>query len=128
MERISREEYYFEIAKAVSLRSACLRRQVGAVIIRDGVILSTGYNGPPRGDPHCEFCIRDANGYPHGKMYDNCPAVHAEENAIINAALHGINIRDADMYLYGGIESIGPCDRCMRLIKTTGLKVYVNGD
>ena len=101
MERISKENYYLDIAEAalerstylsiaaeVARRSTCLRRQYGAVIVKNDEIVATGYNGAPRGDENCcdvGSCWRERNNIPHGEQYEKCVAVHAEQNAIINA-------------------------------------------
>jgi len=124
--RISKKSYYFNIAREVAKRSPCLRRKFGAIIVRDDVILSTGYNGPARGEPHCEKCIRDELGKKHKDEYEICPAVHAEENAIINAARNGICINDGTLYLVG-LEKDGtvirthPCYRCTRALNNAGI-------
>jgi len=90
MGRISKVEYYLEIAKVVSLRSPCLRRKFGAIIVVNDAIVSTGYNGPARGVNNCELgCLKDKVDAPHYGGYEWCPAVHAEENAIVNAARNG---------------------------------------
>ena len=81
MARISKRDYYLEIAKTVALRSTCLRRQYGAVIVKDDIIIATGYNGAARGETNCcdvGQCWREANGIPHGERYEECVAVHAE--------------------------------------------------
>lgn len=120
--RIGKDDYYLSIARAVSLRSPCLKMKVGAIIVKDDSILSTGYNGPPRGDPHCETCPRIDK--PTGSDYKDCPAVHAEENAIINAARNGTRIVGAVMYLYNG-KDIKPCHRCDRAIKNAGIEAVI---
>lgn len=87
--RITKDEYYLSIAASVAKRSTCLRRQYGAVIIKNDEIISTGYNGAARGEPNCcdtGECWREANNIPHGEQYEKCVAVHAEQNAIISAA------------------------------------------
>lgn len=127
--RISKDEYYMEIAKAVSLRSTCLRRHYGAVIVKDDEIISTGYNGAPRGDQNCcdaGECYRQRMGIPHGEQYEKCVAVHAEQNAIISARRS--DMIGATLYLYGYdvVEdkeiNAGPCDICARLIKNAGIE------
>ena len=88
MSRISKDAYYLEIAKAVAMRSTCLRRQYGAVIVKNDRIISTGYNGSARGEPNCcdiGECWRESHGIPHGEQYEKCVAVHAEDNAIRQA-------------------------------------------
>lgn len=120
--RISKEEYYLGVAKAVAQRSTCLRRQYGAVIVKDDVIISTGYNGAARGEANCcdiGECWREAHGIPHGEQYEKCVAVHAEANAIL--AANGKDCIGATLYLAGFengklIKAI-PCMMCARLIK-----------
>jgi dCMP deaminase len=130
--RISKEKYYLEIAKAVALRSPCLRRKYGAVILKEDAILSTGYNGPARGVINCleVGCIKDILNLPHGKSYDECPAVHAEENALLNAARSGSCVFDGTLYLAGfdenqKIVSAMPCQRCKRAIINGGISKVV---
>lgn len=130
-ERPSKENYYLGIAKAVSERSTCLRRQYGAVIVKHDRIVSTGYNGSPRGEENCcdkGYCHREAMNLPHGKCYDSsCPAVHAENNAIIQA--NPQDLKDSTLYLYGSengnpIES-EPCEMCKRIIKNAGISKVI---
>lgn len=133
VERPSKDEYYMEIAKAVSLRSTCLRRCYGAVIVKDEEIISTGYNGAPRGEQNCSDtgeCYRQRMGIPHGEQYEKCVAVHAEQNAIISAKRS--EMIGATLYLYGydveedkEIKAI-PCDICSRLIKNAGIERVVS--
>ena len=88
MDRISKENYYLDIAQTVAERSTCLRRKFGAIIVKDDVIVSTGYNGAPRGRKNCNemnFCIREHLGIPRGERYEMCRSVHSEANAIIAA-------------------------------------------
>ena len=125
-ERCSKKDYYLGIAKAVSARSTCLRRQYGAVIVKDDEIIATGYNGSPRGTTNCSDsgeCWRAANGIPHGQQYEKCVAVHAEENAIISAARR--DMIGAILYLYGeeNGKSIDaePCEICRKLILNAGI-------
>lgn len=130
-ERPSKENYYLGIAKAVSERSTCLRRQYGAVIVKHDRIVSTGYNGSPRGEENCcdkGYCHREVMNLPHGKCYDSsCPAVHAENNAIIQA--NPQDLKDSVLYLYGSengnpIES-EPCEMCKRIIKNAGISKVI---
>ena len=89
MERTSKENYYLDIAQTVSKRSTCLRKRYGAIIVKNDVIISTGYNGAPRGRKNCNdlnYCMRDAMNIPRGERYEMCRSVHAEANAIISAA------------------------------------------
>jgi dCMP deaminase len=110
--RISKDEYFMNIAREVSKRSTCTRRQIGAIIVSEsGEIKSTGYNGNPRGMPHCEGemgCIRDKLKIPSGTRLETCTAVHAEQNALIQA---GTSSKDATMY-----STIVPCPICARMI------------
>lgn len=99
------DQYFMEIAAVVAKRSTCLRNQVGAVLVRDKRILSTGYNGAPAGLEHCDSvgCARE--GVESGTRHELCRAVHAEQNAIIQAALHGIGIEGATLVLFDGITN-----------------------
>jgi len=130
--RISKDKYYLEIAKVVALRSPCLRRKYGAVIVKEDVILSTGYNGSARGVINCleVGCIKDILSLPHGKAYNECIAVHAEENAILNAARSGSCVFSSTLYLAGfdgnqKIVSAIPCQRCKRAIINAGISKVV---
>lgn len=132
--RLSKNKYYLNIAKAVSLRSTCLRRQYGAVIVKDDAIVSTGYNGSYRGAENCcdkGICKREELGVAHGERYELCEATHAENNAVINAARQGVSVLDATLYLYGydciekkTIDAV-PCMMCDRVIKNAGIKNIV---
>lgn len=131
--RPRKDEYYLEIARAICLRSPCIRRQFGAVIVKDDVVVSTGYNGPARGVVNCMEvgCLKDELDLPHYSGYDYCDGVHAEENSIINAARHGASVLEGTLYLYGQkfrdsspIEG-KPCDRCKRAIINAGIKEVV---
>ncbi len=109
--RISKDRYFMNIAIEVSRRSTCLRRQIGAIIVSDvGEMKSTGYNGNPRWLPHCDEigCIRDKLGIPSGTRMETCTAVHAEQNALIQA---GTNSRGSTLY-----STIVPCPICARMI------------
>jgi dCMP deaminase len=133
--RISKDEYYLQIAKAVAERSICLqmRRGFGAIIVTNDTIVSTGYAGPARGVGNCNEvgeCIRNALKQKPYESYDNCPSVHAEENAVINAARHGSKVFGGVMYLFGmhsdGRISHGlPCARCRRVLINAGIKEIV---
>ncbi|MEM5875609.1 MAG: dCMP deaminase family protein [Candidatus Aenigmatarchaeota archaeon] len=133
MERLSKDEYYLEIARAVSKRSTCLRRKYGAVIVLNDSIVSTGYNGTARGVVNCYEvgCIKDILNLPHGSAYDYCPAVHAEENAIINAARNGSKVVGGTLYIYGEDAKSGeivealPCNRCKRILINAGIEKVV---
>ena len=118
MSRPSWDEYFMQIAILVSSRSTCLRRKVGAIIVKDKRILTTGYNGVPRGLAHCEEvgCLREKMGIPSGKNQELCRGLHAEQNAIIQAALHGISIQNS--YLYCTEQ---PCITCAKMIINAGI-------
>lgn len=112
------DEYFLKIAKVVSGRSTCLRRQVGALIVKDKRILTTGYNGAPKGLTHCiELgCLRDAAGAESGHVHELCRGLHAEQNAIIQAALHGVPIAGGVLY-----STHQPCVLCTKMIINAGL-------
>jgi dCMP deaminase len=116
-DRIEWNEYFIDIAVLVSSRSTCLRKQHGAVIVKDKQILSTGYNGVPSKIGHCTSCYRMDNNIPSGTMYETCRSIHAEMNSIVLAAKHGISINGADMYITGI-----PCIMCARAIINAGIK------
>ncbi len=121
--RISKDEYYLTLARTVSLRSTCIRRQYGAIIVSRGDhILSTGYNGAARNEPHCLNigCERERLNIPKGERYELCISVHAEANAIIQAAKGGVSINGATLYVNGT-----PCKMCWRLIKNAGIDEVV---
>lgn len=132
MTRPTKSEYFLNIAEAVAKRSTCLRRQYGAVIVKDDVIVSTGYNGSPRGAANCcdsGGCWRDANNVPHGERYELCMAVHAEANAIINGDRE--DMRGATLYLAGlengkRLANPKPCLMCERLITNAQIASVVS--
>ncbi len=129
----SMDEYFLELAKAVSLRSTCLRRKFGAIIVRDGVVLSSGYNGAARKVRECRevgICLKELVKAPHGEGYDVCPAVHAEANALVNAARSGVSILGGTMYLHGQdmqgrVVEGKPCTFCRRLLINSGIEKIV---
>ncbi len=112
-DRPTKDEYFMEIANVVAKRSTCLRIHVGAVIVKNGRILSTGYNGAPHGFEHCLDigCIREKENIAHGTRHEMCRAVHAEQNAIIQAALHGVSIEGSTVYC-----THQPCILCTKMI------------
>jgi dCMP deaminase len=126
MKRISWDEYFMEIARLVAKRSTCLRRKVGAVIVRDKHILATGYNGAPSGLPHCidVGCLREKENIPSGERHELCRGLHAEQNAIIQAANHGASLRGSTLY-----TTTYPCIICTKMIINAGIKrvVYLEG-
>ncbi|MEM5817444.1 MAG: dCMP deaminase family protein [Desulfitobacterium hafniense] len=119
LERPSWDEYFMQMAQVVAGRSTCLRRQVGAVIVKDKQILSTGYNGSPTGLSHCaqKGCLRQQLGIPSGERTEICRAVHAEQNALVQAAKHGVSINGADIY-----TTFQPCVLCTKLLINAGIK------
>ena len=121
MNRIGINEYYMNITIQVSLRSTCMRRRVGSVIVKDNVILATGYNGAPSGLPNCiddcSRCYRSAHNIPSGCELDKCFAVHAEQNAIMNALKTGNDLKGASIYV-----NTYPCSTCMKLIIQSGIR------
>lgn len=125
MGRISKKDYYLGIAEAVSKRSPCLKMHVGSIIVKNDSIISSGYNGIARGEPHCIICSRlDKES---GSEYITCPAIHSEENAIINAARQGVSTLDSILYLWTDKGGLKPCYRCERAIRNAGIKeVIVN--
>jgi dCMP deaminase len=116
--RKSKDVYFAEIADLVSSRSTCLRNQVGAVIVKESQILSTGYNGAPKGLTHCEEvgCIREKLKVKPGERHELCRGLHAEQNAVIQAAYHGISVRDAIMYC-----TTRPCSICTKMLINAGI-------
>lgn len=133
MKRPNKADYYLNIAKVVSSRSTCLRRHYGALIVKDDQIISTGYNGAPRGAMNCETCLRDELQIAQGERYELCRAVHAEMNAVIHAGRQACI--GADLYLYG-IDcktqqelNDRPCNMCRRVILNAGIDtVYTLND
>ncbi len=124
MNRPDLDSYFMEIAKVVSTRSTCLRQKVGAVIVKNKRILATGYNGAPSGLPHCEEvgCLREKLNVPSGERHELCRAVHAEQNAIIQAAVHGVSIAGGTLY-----TTHQPCIMCAKMIINAGIKRVVYG-
>ena len=132
--RPSKDEYYLDIAKSVCKRGTCTKVEIGAVIIRDDQIVSTGYNGAPRGTKSSidhGFCLRTQLGIPSGHRYEICRSVHAEQNAIINAARSGTSLLGGDIYIYGKLQTDDgsekildafPCFICKKMIINCGLK------
>jgi dCMP deaminase len=121
-ERLSWDDYFMEITRLVAMRSTCLRRHVGAVIVRDRRILATGYNGAPKGLAHCSEigCLREKMGVPSGRMQELCRGLHAEQNAIIQAALSGVSIENSQIYTV-----TQPCVVCAKMIINAGIKRIV---
>ncbi len=126
MSRPTWEEYFMDITRLVAKRSTCLRRQVGAVLVMDKRILATGYNGAPSGLAHCleVGCLREKHHIPSGERHELCRGLHGEQNAIIQAAFHGIRIQNATLYCTNL-----PCVICTKMIINAGIKeiVYESG-
>ncbi len=124
--RPSWNDYFIEMAYYVATRATCTRRQVGAVIVKEKHILATGYNGAPRGIAHCfdTGCLRDKLNIPSGERHELCVALHAEQNAIIQAAYHGIAIAGSEIYC-----TTHPCSICAKMIINAGITriYYVEG-
>jgi len=126
MTRPGWDEYFIEITRLVARRSTCLRRQVGAVVVKDRNILASGYNGVPTGITHCAEtgCLRVKLNVPSGERHELCRGLHAEQNAIIQAAKHGTNIDGATLY-----STTMPCIICAKMIINAGIRrvVYEEG-
>ncbi len=119
MERISWDEYFMSMAELASKRSSCLRRQVGAVIVKDNQVLSTGYNGAPKGLANCSDlneCLREKLGIPSGERHELCRAVHAENNAITQCAVNGVSCKGGTLYV-----TASPCIMCAKQIINAGI-------
>lgn len=126
MSRPSWHEYFMQITELVSTRATCLRRKVGAIIVRDRRILTTGYNGPPQNIIHCEErggCLRDELKIPSGQRMELSRAIHAEQNAIIQAAKVGISIQDSTLYV-----TAHPCFTCAKMLINAGVKEIIYKD
>jgi len=126
MERPSWDEYFMDITSLVARRSTCMRRQVGAVMVKEKNILATGYNGTPSGITHCDVtgCLREQLNVPSGERHELCRGLHAEQNAIIQAARHGVNISDSVLYCTNS-----PCIICTKMLINAGIRkvVYLQG-
>lgn len=116
--RPSWDEYFMTIAEQVATRSTCIRRQVGAVIVKDKRILATGYNGAPSGLAHCEVvgCLREQLQIPSGEHAELCRAIHAEQNAVVQAARSGVSIEGAAIY-----TTTQPCVLCAKILMNAGI-------
>lgn len=128
LDRPSWDEYYMEITRVVASRSTCVRRHVGAVIVKGQRLLCTGYNGAPCGLPHCGEpgvgCIRAANQVPSGQRQELCRGLHAEQSAVVQAAMYGVPIQGATIY-----STHQPCSACTKILINAGIKriVYQHG-
>ncbi|MBN2346489.1 MAG: dCMP deaminase family protein [Candidatus Aminicenantes bacterium] len=134
IERPAKEDYYLNIARVVSQRSTCLKVLIGAIIVKEDQIIAAGYVGAPR---HTRssldhgFCLRQKLGIPSGAQYELCRSVHAEQNAIINAARAGVSLLGGDMFIFGENRESGgtifafPCFICKKMIINAGLERVV---
>ena len=122
MGRPSWDSYFMKLAEDVATRSTCIRRSVGAIIVKDKRILSTGYNGAPMDITHCtpETCLRTRYNVPSGERHELCKGLHAEQNAIIQAALHGVSIKGATIYI-----THQPCSICTKMLINSGIKIII---
>lgn len=122
IKRPSWDEYFMKVAHLVSERSTCLRRKVGAVLIKDKRILATGYNGAPCGITHCEVkgCLREQLKVPSGERHELCRGIHGEQNVLVQAALHGVSTKGSTLYL-----TCTPCIICAKLIINAGIEEIV---
>jgi len=129
MEKVKRpdwDEYFMKIAHLVSERSTCLRRKVGAVLVRDKRILATGYNGAPRNITHCEVtgCLREKLKVPSGERHELCRGLHAEQNVLLQAALYGVSTQGASLYV-----TVTPCIICAKMLINAGIaEIVFEGD
>ena len=123
-ERPSWDEYFMTITREVAKRSTCLRRKVGAILVCDKRILATGYNGAPRGIEHCATrgCLREANNVPSGERHELCRGLHAEMNALLQAAQYGIKAQGATLY-----STTYPCSLCAKMLINCGVVRVVAG-
>lgn len=124
--RPSWDEYFMDITKRVATRSTCLRRAVGAILVHDKRIIASGYNGGPTGLAHCLDigCLREKLGIPSGQQHELCRGIHAEQNAIIQAARYGVSIEGATLYC-----TTQPCTQCTKMLINAGITeiVYAEG-
>ena len=122
MQRPSWDRYFIDITRLVATRSTCLRRGVGALLVKDRNILATGYNGAPSGISHCSEagCLRERLNVPSGERHELCRGLHAEQNAIIQAAQHGVNIDGATLYC-----TTMPCVICTKMLINAGIRRVV---
>lgn len=119
MDRPDWDTYFMDMTKLVATRSTCLRRKVGAIIVKDKHIIATGYNGAPKGVPHCDEkvgCLRDKLNVPSGERHELCRALHAEQNAIIQAATLGHSVEGSTIYVTNQ-----PCSICAKMIINAGI-------
>ncbi|OGW76130.1 MAG: cytidine deaminase [Omnitrophica bacterium RBG_13_46_9] len=125
IKKISRpdwDRYFLSISKLISERSTCLRRKVGAVLVKDKRILATGYNGAPSNITHCDEtgCLREELSVPPGQRHELCRGLHAEQNALLQAALHGVSVEGAKIY-----TTVQPCIICAKMLINAGIQEII---
>lgn len=120
--RPSWDDYFMRVAFLVCERSTCLRRRVGAVLVKDRQILATGYNGAPKNIPHCEVtgCLREELGVPSGQRHEICRGLHAEQNVILQAASFGVSTKESTLYI-----TSTPCNICAKMIINAGIEEVI---
>ncbi|MFC1710025.1 cytidine/deoxycytidylate deaminase family protein [Candidatus Omnitrophota bacterium] len=125
LKRPSWDEYFIDIARLVSMRSTCLRRKVGAIIVKDRRILATGYNGTPSKIKHCQEteCLRDKLRIPSGERHELCRGLHAEQNVLLQAALYGISLKNSVLYCTNQ-----PCVICAKMLINAGIEEVIISD
>ncbi|MFH1768805.1 MAG: cytidine/deoxycytidylate deaminase family protein [Candidatus Omnitrophota bacterium] len=128
MKKIKRphwNKYFLQVAELVASRSTCLRRKVGAVLVRDKRILATGYNGAPSGLAHCDLtgCLRGKLRIPAGERHELCRGLHAEQNVLLQAAMHGVSVKTSTLYITNF-----PCSICAKMIINAGINEIVYKD
>lgn len=123
--RPSWDTYFMEITGVVAKRATCIRRSVGAILVKERHILASGYNGPPAGLAHCSDvgCLRDRMGIPSGERHELCRGLHAEMNALIQAAVHGISVEGSTLYV-----THHPCSLCAKMLINARVERIVYGD
>lgn len=121
-ERPSWDEYFMTLADEVATRTTCLRRAVGAIIVKEKRILATGYNGVPTGLRHCSAigCLREKLGVPSGQRHEICRGLHAEQNALLQAARYGIDIEGSSIYI-----TTQPCVVCAKMLINAGISEII---
>ncbi len=121
LNRPSWDEYFMKMAHLIATRSTCLRRSVGAVLVRDKHVIATGYNGAPKDIRHCKTCLREEMNVPSGQRHELCRGLHAEQNAIIQAAVFGISTKGSVLYC-----TTQPCIICTKMLINAGItKIYI---
>lgn len=120
MSRPTWNEYFMNYAELAATRVVCKRRKVGAALVKDNYVLATGYNGPPKNTDHCKVCLRSKMNIPSGERHELCRGLHAEQNAIIQAAYHGISIKDSILYV-----THSPCGICTKMLINAGIKTII---